>query len=64
MTKDDFFFFNLKQVLDSFNYRYECFARMYVCEYLWACRGPQRSEEGIRSPESGVMHGCEPPCGC
>ena len=25
---------------------------------------PQRSAEGIRLPGTGVMGGCEPPCGC
>lgn len=35
---------------------------MYVCHmYGW---GPRRSEEGIRSPRTGLMNGCELSCGC
>lgn len=32
---------------------YKCFTHMYVCVV-------QRSEEGIQSPDTGVMDGCEP----
>lgn len=38
----------------------------YMCmraPYIYAgC--PQRSEEDIRTPETGVMHSCELPSGC
>jgi hypothetical protein len=28
------------------------------------CANPGRAEEGVRSPETGVTDGCEPPCEC
>lgn len=34
-----------------------------VCLHVCAC-WPQRSEEGTRSPGSGVADGCELPCKC
>lgn len=37
-------------------YVYDCFA--YISTHVW------RSEEGIRSPETEVTGGCEPPCRC
>ena len=37
-------------------YVYDCFA--CIGTHVW------RSEEGIRSPETGVTGGCEPPCRC
>jgi E3 ubiquitin-protein ligase NEDD4 len=34
----------------------------YVCT---ACvQSPRGTEEGVRAPETGAIHGCEPPCGC
>lgn len=35
-------------------------ACMYVYTHHWCL---DKSEEGIRFPEIGVMHGCEPLCG-
>ena len=40
----------------------------YVCEYLCAClyvyHGHTVPAEGVSSPGTEVMDGCEPPCGC
>lgn len=33
-----------------------------MCVYLMHAWDPQRSEEGIGSPRTGVADGCKPPC--
>ena len=43
-------------------YLYGCFTCTNICtlyEYLL----PQRQKGGIRSPGTGIIDGCEPPCG-
>lgn len=45
-------------------YVYECLACMFVCVSCVGTWGPGVTEEGVRSPGTGVMNGCEPPCGC
>ena len=32
-----------------------------MCVHLYACVGGPERPEGIRSPEDGVIGGCEPP---
>lgn len=39
------------------------FACIYVCA-LHRCWCSQRSEEGIKFPETGITNGCEDPCRC
>jgi hypothetical protein len=39
------------------------FACTYVC-VPYACRCPDRAEEGYRSTETSVIDGCEMPQGC
>jgi hypothetical protein len=43
------------------NYLFVCFRCNFVCGYVSPPFGP---EEGVEIPGTGVIDGCEPPCGC
>lgn len=58
---------NIKTVflkkIHLFYFVYECVACMFVC-MAHAYLVPLKPEEGIRSPETGLLSGCELLCGC
>lgn len=52
-----------KFLLDFFHLFYVLILLAYMYVQPVHDSYPQRSEEGIRSRETKVMDGCEPPCG-
>ena len=43
---------------------YVCVLYVFVCVCVCVCICPWRPEEGIESPEIGIIDGCESPCWC
>ena len=41
-----------------------CMGTLYVCLCTMGMQYPQKPEEGIRFPGTGITEGCELLCGC
>lgn len=48
---------SLSYVYGRFDYKNFCATHVGLVPY-------ERLEEDIRSPRTGIRHGCKPPCGC